>query len=478
MKTISSRAQACFWLCTLVVVIGCGGEGRVKDRDAGAADFASPTGSPTNEVPAPGFGEGGTVASCSGNQSTTIRGRVFDPAGRVPLYGIAVYAPSGALPQFTDGASCDRCETPVHAYASALTDEAGEFVLSGLPEVAQVTLALQAGKWLRTVKVSTKPCQDNTIPDRTGGDATLRLPRNQKEGHVPKIALVQGGCDGMICGFQRYGIDAAEFEAAPAPQGGRVHLYNYEEWSAASRGDSYFRLLGDIALMKSYDLIFLACWCRNARRDTTPALQPVLDAAGDRLVQYLDAGGRLFATHFHHAWFSGGPSTLKKLADWSRVDNADETLSASRIDTSFPKGKALAKWLSLQGRLLPSTTDRVTFGTFSDVGNVNADATRWVYTEPANDQLNKLSVLLFTANAPVGAKAAEQCGRAVFTDSHVASHLGQVASPTGGIAFDCAQNATGTEPSNDERALEFMFFDFASCIVPDSVAPKPPPVIK
>jgi hypothetical protein len=73
---------------------------------------------------------------------------------------------------------------------------------------------------------------------------------------------------------------------------------------------------------------------------------------------------------------------------------------------------------------------------------------------------------------PVG--AAQVCGRAVFSDLHVAGDPSthDKSPPPGGCATGplCPQ----------EKALEFMLFDHSSCVIPDSQPPVtdgglPPP---
>src|SRR4051794_19103806 len=78
----------------------------------------------------------GTLPACAGGARTTVKGTVFDPAGKVPLYGITVYVPNKPLSPIADGPSCDPCDqatgtsllsgTPV---AITKTDEKGQFEL-------------------------------------------------------------------------------------------------------------------------------------------------------------------------------------------------------------------------------------------------------------------------------------------------------------------------------------------------------------
>jgi hypothetical protein len=99
---------------------------------------------------------------------------------------------------------------------------------------------------------------------------------------------------------------------------------------------------------------------------------------------------------------------------------------------------------------------------------------RWLYT----DLPGKATVQHFTFNTPIEAPAAQQCGRVVFSQFHVA---GEKAMPVinpmlsrGTFPTDCS-NAPMTP---QEKALEFMLFDASACILPDNERPtvfQPPP---
>jgi len=82
------------------------------------------------------------------------------------------------------------------------------------------------------------------------------------------------------------------------------------------------------------------------------------------------------------------------------------------------------------------------------------------------------AVQFVSYNAPIGAADDKICGRAVFTDLHVSSgarddHAGQ------GKTFP--EGCEDAELSAQEKALEFMLFDLASCVSNDHE--PPPPVV-
>jgi hypothetical protein len=67
--------------------------------------------------------------ACTNGKVTRIIGKVFDPAGKVPLYNVDVYDPNKPLPDFTDGPSCEACTSrfPGSPVVRATTDTCRQF---------------------------------------------------------------------------------------------------------------------------------------------------------------------------------------------------------------------------------------------------------------------------------------------------------------------------------------------------------------
>ena len=77
--------------------------------------------------------------SCTGGGTTTISGKVYDPAGKNPLYDVAVFVPAAPLTALPKGVltGADACSCnalyPSGAITAALTAVDGSFKLTNVP---------------------------------------------------------------------------------------------------------------------------------------------------------------------------------------------------------------------------------------------------------------------------------------------------------------------------------------------------------
>lgn len=393
---------------------------------------------------------------CLAGQSTQVTGTVLDPAGKIPLYNVIVYVPNAPLDPIMDGATCDKCGnisgSPI---ATALTDIKGQFVLNNVPVGSDIPLVVQIGKWRRELKVPTVTrCAPTPIADTN----LTRLPRNQTEGHIPKMALTTGGLDPLECLLRKIGIQDSEF--TPETGQGRVNYY------AGAGGTSAYApaLNGGIAFsnvqpfwntvdsLKRYDLVLMACDGQENPGDKS-------QAARDAVQAYSELGGRLFMSHWNNYWLEHGTAPLPTVATWNHQPDLANPFTAL-LDTSFPKGMAFADWLlfvkgsMVRGQLVIREAQHTI-----DAVNANV-AQRWIYGDTPQ------SVQYLTLNTPMTAKPEDQCGRIVLSDIHVSSGDNvNTPFPNGCMTMDL---------SPQELALEFMLFDLASCVKPDDQPPEPP----
>ncbi len=452
-----------------------------------SADMSGGGGSDSDAGTIPYVPDGGCVGrqcqinySCPANKGpTTFTGVVNIPAGNLPVNNAIVYIPSGAVPAPpASGASCDRCESavPADAAASTTTDINGKFTLSYVPSGKDIPVVISVGKWRRVVTIpAVTDCTTTTLlPEQT------RLPRNQSEGNIPKIALSTGRGDAMECLLRskKLGLDDSEFTNSTGT--GRVNLYaggiynatpglntqGTSAYSAALGGATFTPANGwwdSLGNLSAYDIVMLSC--ESAQNPSTKSANAL-----SAMQRYINAGGRVFASHYHNYWISANTAPLNTVASFlsfGGYQNDASTITAT-VNQSFPKGKALADWLQLPAvgattnlGQLPITASRVTL-----TGRNAALTTNWVDFSDPNymaDGVISPASQYFSFNAPVGASAANQCGQMVFTDMHVSGNL---TTDQSGPSFPFPTGCTTTGLTPQEKALIFLLFDLSSCLNP------------
>jgi hypothetical protein len=405
--------------------------------------------------------------SCS-NGSTTISGQVFDPAGRNALYNVAVYVPNEALQPLRSGASCDKCEAMYSgkAVVSTLTDANGRFTLEKAPDGENIPLVVQIGKWRKQVTLpNVMRCLDNVV-----AKALTTLPRNRSEGDIPSIAIATGSADTLECLLRRIGVDASEYTPGATGEG-RVHIFQGSPRAgfgggrespntspAAPRASQALWTSAD-ALM-AYVVLLLSC-----------EGQETLGMNRQALHDYADRGGRVFASHYHYAWFNTGPFAQENLASWTTGSQDVGNIDA-QIITSFPKGEALQKWLhdnnALVNGLLPIEEARFN----AEVTAVHDVSQPWIVAAAGSVAEGATQYFSFNTPTPQARVPDGQlCGRVVFSDLHVGAASND--DPSAPVPSSCSD----VELSPQEKALEFMLFDLSACVIPDDVPPEPPPML-
>lgn len=404
------------------------------------------------------------VVSCEGGGATRVSGTVYIPSGKLPLYNATVYVPETTLSPLTPGASCN-CEITGEPITTALTDASGRFVLENVPVGANIPLVVQVGDWRREFNIGTvEACQDNPVPDQT-----LRLPSRRSQGDIPRIAVATGRADALECLVRKLGVDESEF--TNEEDGGRVTLFAGKGGTrryATSNERAAFApaeaLWSDLESISRYDVVLTSCEADsdNVENKSDQALEAMFD--------YLNGGGRLFGSHYQNVWFRRGPMPFPALAEFeNQVDLGDV---AGQVDTSFPKGLAMAQWLVSAGASELEGQVNIAAAQHSLVLENPEYAQRWISTDDPE------SVQYISANTPLGVSDAEQCGRVVLSDIHVSEGRQGDDISDENPKYDFPNGCVTSEFTPQEAVLAFMLFDLSACIVPDNVAPvAPPPVI-
>jgi len=384
-------------------------------------------------------------ASCDGGTPTTLTGRVV--AGTLLTYGnpdpipnVLVYVPNSTVQPFTKGVQCSQCGADVTGNPLVQTTTAvdGTFTLANVPAGNNIPVVIQLGRWRRQVSFNVNACASASVGD-------IRMPRNKSEGDIPFTAFSTGAVDGLECVLLKMGVDQAEFTNPGG--GGRIEIYRGNGARISNATPAESTLVGSTTTMDLYDQVFFPCWGSEVIKGATPLAN---------LVSYANAGGRVFATHFSYTWlFTNTP--FNQTAKWNVNANMLNSATAE-IDTSFTKGKTFAQWMALVGALNISTNppEMTITDPRHDFDSVTSPALRWMYTVNQNPNFP----LHYTFDTPWNQTS--QCGRVVFSDFHVTS------SNTSNVTFP--NECSASPMTGQEKALEYMIWDLASCVPPP---PKP-----
>lgn len=406
------------------------------------------------------------IVDCAaqGMPPTSISGTVFAPNGTLPLFGVTVYVPNTSqfpLPPFADGLTCGRCDDPLPGspITSVQSDEAGHFTIQGVPSGQNIPLIITIGKFRRQITIpNVAQCTDNAL-----GTADTRLPKNHTEGDIPKIAITTGDADSMECLPRKLGIDDGEITTSAGP--GRIHMYagnGVGKFNAGFTGGPGQTLSGaepfwsSLTTLQQYDVVILSC--EGSQQDTNGATHKSQGAL-DAMKAYADAGGRVFASHWHNIWIAGNfqnnpalkPAVWDTIGTWADNGNFDGTDLIDEVDN--PKGAAFATWMINVMASVVRDQFNVVEGRSTSLTIDKTKAELWVTQQGTN------TPQMFQFTTPQEAAADTRCGKVVFTDMHVSGQH-----QAGDYPDSCVGGANNLALTPQEKALAFMFFDINSCV--------------
>ena len=397
------------------------------------------------------------IPTCSAGTTTTLTGKVYDPAGRNPLYHVLVYVANNPadpdLKTFPAGITCDVCgasaagspliSTPgqTDPPAGEYTGVDGSFTLKNVP-AGNVTLVIQLGRWRRTFPINvTKPCLANPIADKT-----LLMPATKAQGNIPLMAMVTGKADSLECVLRKMGIDKTEFTNPGG--GGRVNFFLGDQAAgqAINATTPAQSALFAGTTINNYDMTILAC--QGGEYDES--------ANQTALRKYADAGGRVFATHYSYTWLRHNDANVSNLTDptadnWSQVaqwhvdendrsatDDASSPITGIIDKVTNPKGNAFQGWLEAVGASVPGSGTTTVYVVRHDTDFISPVAGRtqqWLYRN-GDKTAGKCAVTQAACNGSGtagGACAAKVCS--IATTQTCSSNT------------DCAANVCSNNPS-------------------------------
>ena len=369
--------------------------------------------------------------ACSAGITTSISGTVFAPNGVDPLPGVLVYVPNGTVQPFTPGVACGIQVTgsPLVATTTAFD---GKFTLGNVPVGSNIPVVIQAGRWRRQLSVTTvSSCTDTAV-----ATSLTRFPKNKTQGDIPFTAIVTGSADAAECVLRKIGIDDSEFTK---PGGtGRINLFLGNGAVAGPSNPVESALWGNASTLNQYDMAVMAC-------EGSPTIETAADQ--QRVLDYANAGGRIFATHIAYTWFHN-IAPFSGTARWNPLQ-ANPADQVAVVNQTFPKGQQLAQWLQtvnatvVQGQIFLTQIKKDLDGV------VGSAAQSWltINSPPA--------VAQFTFDTPVGAAPAQQCGRVLFNEYHAEGAISGT-----GLTFPA--ECTTLAMTAQEKLLEFSLFDLAN----------------
>jgi hypothetical protein len=388
--------------------------------------------------------------TCPNNGTTTITGTVYDPRSVNPLPNVLVYIPNAPVAAFTPGVQCLQAGSPVSGSPLVSTNSAvdGTFVLTNVPVGSNIPLVIQAGKWRRQFVIPTVTACTNTAMSPNPS-----MPQTQAQGDIPQIAIVTGSVDALECILRKVGIADSEF----TDPGGTGSIQFFKGSGAAgaqidSNTPSETTLVSSPTTLNNYDMVMFPC--QGAEYSQTSTNQ-------SNLISYANIGGRVFATHFSYVWlYNDAP--FSGVADWD-VNQSDPSATSATINTSFTGGMNLAQWLQKTG----ATT---TLGQVTGLTEVRHDVNTLISPTQSWLNINESSIgsptMQLTFNTPVGATAANQCGRVLFNDYHVEDPSYIASGSTNGYTFPTECQSATTTMTAQEKMLEYGLFDLSTFVTP------------
>jgi hypothetical protein len=439
-------------------------------------------------------------AACDGGATTTITGTVTAaisqylnpqapakvPLPPDPVPNVLVYIPNAALSALPHGYSVGQCplcgaDVSGNPLVSTYTNFDGTFSLANVPTPpagvqSQIPIVIQLGRWRKEFLIDTPPsCQTTSV-------GALRMPANQNDGvppsqtggvattNIPLTALSTGSVDALECLLLKMGVDQSEFTADTGS--GRIHLYSGGTKPASGLpGASVPNADPETTLMNatngtymSYDQILFPCWGAAVPK-------PAAELAD--LISYADSGGHFFATHYSYSWLVQN-GEFDRVAQWKPdYNNPGGVTWPMNVSTTPPAAPAplhsgiFYQWLNLVGALsngnptgAPPANPKVQISNpRHDANGVASGSIDWIDgADPDHPDAGAYASLVehFTFNTPVGQST--QCGHAIFSDFHVDN------TSSNGKTFPSECPATAL--TAQERVLEYMLFDLASCVTP------------
>lgn len=396
----------------------------------------------------PNYYDGGGIPTpkCPGEE-TDISGTVLAPNGKDPVPGATVFIPAQVPEVFPPLVACEVCGHlgSTNNLWQTTTGADGKFTLKQVcPK--QRPIVFQNGRFRRLIYVDVPPKTQVTLPpDKT------RLPQRnkefQKEDAIPKIAVATGDFDKMECVLRKIGLPDGTFDL-------------YED--AVSRKSptplpSFKDLVNNLQKMKTYNIIFINCTANTFESELTKTL------VRQNITDYVQSGGRLYVTDWSYDWieqvegfspfidFEPGASGTAPEPHNAAALGADGLQISATI-----KDPVLSAWLANFPGAINTGSSHIEHFLIDWVmmHKLGTETKLWVEGQVRSQQGDIVGTKPLTVTFNF-----KNCGKILYTSYHTEGRESE-------ILPEPYPNYCNTTMSPQDRILEFLIFDIASCIKP------------
>jgi hypothetical protein len=364
------------WLLTAclaisVGLVGCGPSGGNGNDEGGNDEGGNDQGGPDA-----GDDEGGDDQSTRPDARprvdaaapATITGKIWAPnlTNDIPIFGALVYASPTRPAAIPQEVFCEECvDAPPQ---SAFSSHDGSFTLAVAP--GTYWLVIQKGQFRSEREITLEPGQELAL---TAAETTLPSTHDPDNGSwVPRIAVVLGSDDRIENVLGKIGFGTMRNNGLTSAGGEMVVYRNLNTRASpipvgetAGVGND---LLGNLAAMKRFHIIFFACSTADLDMNAT---------VRRNVREYVNAGGKIYVTDWagevmdqafppqvqFHGYNDerGTTDTAGTYDPTALTDNitqsgrANGTESAFQTTDSRPTDDDLKTWLGLQSAPTPAS---------------------------------------------------------------------------------------------------------------------------
>ncbi len=233
-------------------------------------------------------------------------------------------------------------------------------------------------------------------------------------------------------------------------------------------------LYGSVPTILGYDLVVADCEGPSWDVNFTER-----DAMGTSVIEFVNRGGRMFASHLSYSWLhlNGMDPYMEATAlttglglagTWAPTSDTNPNSGLGLISvgrpSASPRIQNFADWMVNEAVTMAPTYDFMINQPRSTNLTLGPTSEEFVHLQDGTMRTQQ-----FSFNTPYGAPEEAACGRVAYSGFHVSAGGGQT--PFQDVVFP--EHCTG-DLTAQEKVLLYMLFDLGACI---GDFPPPPPCV-